>query len=67
LLILGLKPDGFGEIERGAIAMSVGVFGKPARIVRGGALVIQPDRVGEIRYRAFEIFLLDPAAAQITM
>jgi hypothetical protein len=66
LLVLGFEPDGFGKIERGAIAMSVGAFGKPARVVRGGALVIKPDGVGEIRYRAFQILFLDPAAAEKT-
>ena len=61
LLVFRLEPDGFGEILGGTITMSVGAFGKTARIVRGGALVIKPDRVGEIRYRAFEILFLDPA------
>src|SRR4029077_19273410 len=66
LLIFGLQPHGLGEIKRGEIALSVDIFRKSACIVRGGAVPIEANGVGEIRNGTLKIILLDPAVAEET-
>ena len=61
-----IKPRGLGNIGCGTIAMGVGEFGNAARIVRGRVVRIEADGFGQIRNRALEILLLDPAIADIS-